>query len=261
MPKLLFLLFLVGLTIIRTVFPDNRYITAATLQYPPYEYSENDIPKGLAIDIIREIFKRTTPTREVKFYFYPWARAVIQVKTGKNDILFNAGKNKTRQQWGRYVNSTLILQQYALFTRKGSNISLTSDLLNTQQYSIGIRRGYLYGSGALRQALDKGKFKTIYKTDSVEQSVHMLLAGRTDFFVADIIPTLYYLRKQALIDKLEMIKTPNNKNLIVLEWPTYLLFSKKNFSKKFVANVEAILNNMKKDGTYSSIYQHYTTYN
>ncbi|MCX4027490.1 transporter substrate-binding domain-containing protein [Endozoicomonas sp. SM1973] len=259
MKKYCYFLVIIGIFLNNTskTQAESTHLTAATLHYPPYEYSEDGTAKGLAIDIIKEIFKRIKPTKKVSFIFYPWARAVSQVKTGQNDILFNAGKNNARQKWGVYANSILILQKYAFFARKGANIRLTQELNGIHNYSVGIRRGYLYGSGSFRKALDDAQFKTVYETDSVEQSVQMLLAGRTDFFIADIIPTQYYLKIQGLSDKLEMVYTPDHKTLIILEWPTYLLFSKKTISSSFVSKVEAILNHMKQDGTYDRIYQNY----
>ncbi len=49
-----------------------------TLQYPPYEYEENGEVKGLAVEIVKEVFKRLDQPISIKVY--PWARSLDNVK-------------------------------------------------------------------------------------------------------------------------------------------------------------------------------------
>lgn len=100
---------------------DNT-LRAATLIYPPYEYLEKGQPAGIATELIHEVSKRIG--YKVTFDFFPWKRAVAMVEHGEYDLLFNAGKNRARQQWGRYVDSVLILQEYVLFKRKERPITI-----------------------------------------------------------------------------------------------------------------------------------------
>ena len=241
-------------------FDKHRVLEAATLEYPPYQYIENNQAKGIAVEIIKEAIRRTG-VNGVNFSFYPWNRAVLMTKTGHSDILFNAGKNKERQQWGEYVESTLIQQKYVLFKIKDSSFSVSPDLNNEQDLIIAIRLGYLYGSGKFRQSIDTGKFKNVIFSKSTEQSVAILLSKKADLFVGDYLPVMHYLKKNGLLDKIDIVSELGTTDiLVVLKWPTYILFSKKTISKQYVDEVNTVMEQMKLDGTYQRIYSKYVNF-
>jgi len=237
---------------------DNNLITASTLNYPPYEYIENGQAKGMAVDLIREAMRRVGKDR-VEFNFYPWKRAVHMVQHGRSDILFNAGKNQARQEWGYYVDSVLIQQSYVLFKRRSDSFNVEKDFNDVQDKSIAIRRAYLYGSGAFRESLDNKKFMNILYSDSTQQSVDMLLYNRVDMFVGDLLPVLYYINQQKLNDQIDIVNH-DGKRLEVLSWPTYILFSKQRVTPKFVTAVNAAMESMKRDGSFQKIIDSYKQY-
>jgi polar amino acid transport system substrate-binding protein len=236
----------------------ERVIDAVTLDYPPYEYLDNGQPAGLAVEIIQEAIKRTGASG-VNFSFLPWKRAVKFTQLGRSDLLFNAGKNEERQQWGLYVDSTLINQTYVLFKRKDSNISVNPNFDNVKDHSIAIRAGYLYGSGAFRTAIDNDRFDYVMQSDSTDQSVRQLLEERVDLFVGDYLPVMHYIKENMLTDRIDIVHEPgSDKHMVVLEWPTYLLFSKKRVTEQYVQQVNDAMKEMKADGSYSKIYDKYT---
>ena len=260
MPVCCFFLFLFCLLLPTAAFSfaKNRPLEAATLIYPPYEYLAEGQPTGLAVKIIREAAKRVG-INAVNFNFYPWKRAVMRTETGEADLLFNAGKNEERQLWGTYADSVLILQKYYLFKRRGSGFVLRNDYKGMETLRIGVRRGYLYGSGAFRNALDNNRFKKIIYTDSTEQSVRMLLANRIDLFVGDNLPVSYYLEQQDLFEQIDRTQdTETEKAAVVLTWPTYLLFSKKTVSPEFVQEMSQALEEMKQDGRFQQLVDEFT---
>lgn len=252
---LVFCLFLPGVAF---TFDKNRALEAATLNYPPYEYQEAGMPTGLAVRIIQAAARRAG-VKQVNFNFYPWKRAVMRTEIGQADLLFNAGKNEGRQRWGIYADSVLILQKYYLFKRKNSAFALDKNYAGMETLRIGVRRGYLYGSGGFRKALDNHRFKKVILTDSTEQSVRMLLANRIDLFVGDNLPVTHLLSEQELmgqIDRVQESKTGND--AVVLTWPTYLLFSKKTVSHEFVQEMSEALDEMKRDGSFDQIIDEFT---
>lgn len=231
-------------------------VIASTLHYPPYEYLENGVAKGIAVDIIREALKRSGRP-EVFFNFYPWKRAVYHTRHGDGDLLFNAGKNQKRQEWGYYVNSVLIQQSYVLFKLRNDHFSVLPDFSNTQDRVISIRQGYLYGSGPFRKALDSGRFLSVELADSTEQSVKQLLNGRVDMFVGDQLPVQYYLKQHGMERYVDIVLYQGEK-LEVLSWPTYLLFSKSRTTPEFIQKVYSAMEEMKQDGSFQRIIQDYS---
>lgn len=239
-------------------FDKTTPLIAATLEYPPYEYSENGEAKGIAVDIIREVARRTG-IKEVQFEFYPWKRAVYSTKSGHSHLLFNAGKNEERQLWGRYSDSVLILQKYVLFKRAASSIEVDNTFDNVSDIAIAIRMGYLYGTGSFRQAVDNENFASVTLSKSTKQSVNMLLGDRIDIFIGDYLPVMHYIKKHHLEDQIDVIKQKESptQNLIVLTWPTYLLFSKENVGIDYVIEVKETMDQMKDDGFVDEVFLRY----
>ena len=233
-----------------------KRLNAATLDYPPYEYLEDKVSKGIAVELIQEAAMRVG-VEEVTFRIFPWRRAVRMVETGKFDILFNAGKNKARQEWGDYVDSVLILQRYVLFKRKGDDIKIDANFDNAFRYSLGIRAGYLYGSGAFRQALDQKKFAYQIASESTAHNVTLLLHNRIDMFVGDMLPVMHYIKQNYLNDQIDIVLTDDNSTQVVLTWPTYILMSKKTTTPELVQAFHEAMEEMKEDGTYDQIFMKY----
>lgn len=240
------------------IYSDTLQLKAATLEYPPYQYTLNGKPTGFSIDIINEASSRLNDTK-IEFSFYPWKRAVFLTKNGDSDLLFNAGKSEDRKIWGKYTQTVLIHQDYVLFKKRGTHIELKSDYSNANLYSIAVRSGYLYGTRRFRDALDNNRFLGVEYSESTIQSVNMLLGGRVDIFVGDHLPVMHYLKSNGLINDIEIIKdaTQIESNLIVLKWPTYLLFNKQNVTDSFIEQFDKTLAEMKQDGTYKKLYDKY----
>lgn len=239
-------------------FAENKILVAATLEYPPYEYTENGVARGIAIDIIKEAALRTK-TYDIEFDFLPWKRAVYTVKSGHNDVLFNAGKNEERQQWGKYVENVLILQEYVLFKKRSSSINVNSNFDNVKNHSIAVRLGYLYGSGNFRNAIDQNKFSGVTFSKSTQQSVDMLLSDRIDLFVGDYLPVMHYIKKNGLEDRIDIVKNSIDKtnDLIVLTWPTYIVFNKESVTDRYVDDFNNAMTEMKLDGFIDNVFKRY----
>lgn len=230
---------------------------ASTLHYPPYEYMEEGEAKGIVIDIINEVIKRSR-AEGINYTFYPWRRAVNSVEFGDSDLLFNAGKNEARKAWGYYVDSPLVTQHYVLFKRKTSDLIINRNFDNVKNVPIAIRTGYLYGSGMFRDALDQGRFSYIVQSETTMQSIDLLLNKRVDIFVGDYLPVMHYIKEKGLEEQIDIVKKAgSDEHNIVLEWPTYIIFSKRKVSKDYVDQIDMILDDMKSDGSYMQYFHKY----
>ena len=236
---------------------DQPQFNASTLHYPPYEYVEDGKPKGIAIELIKHAIEKIG-AKATDFNFYPWRRAVKSVQYGDSDMLFNAGKNEARQKWGHYVESTLIMQNYVLFKRKGSSIQINANFDNAEKYPIAVRTGFLYGTGLFRGALDRDQFSYIVQSETTMQSIDLLLNKRVDVFVGDYLPVMHYISKHNLEDQIDIVKEVGSyKNMSVLLWPTYIVFSKKRVDKSTVNKITQALEEMKADGSYYAVFKKY----
>jgi polar amino acid transport system substrate-binding protein len=230
---------------------------ASTLHYPPYEYKEDGTAKGIAIELIKLAAKKSG-TQAIEFNFYPWRRAVNTVQHGDSDMLFNAGKNEARQEWGHYVESVLIMQNYVLFKRKDAAIQISANFDNADKLPIAVRTGFLYGTGLFRDALDKGQFSYIVQSETTMQSIDLLLNKRVEVFVGDYLPVMHYIHQHGLENQIDIVKEQDSyRNMSVLLWPTYMVFSKKRVDLAYVNKITQALEEMKADGSYYEVFKQY----
>jgi len=248
----------IALLVTSNAFSASRVLTAVTLEYPPYEFSVNGEAQGIAVEIIEEAIRRTNGN-SINFTFLPWKRAVYSVKSGQGDILFNAGKNEERQQWGRYGENVLILQKYVLFKKRNADIQVNPYFDNVKDYSIAVRLGYLYGSGNFKKALKENKFSRVSDSKSTKQSVDMLLGDRIDLFVGDYLPVMHYLKSNGLEENIDIVKRSDisTDDLVVLVWPTYMLFNKDSVSESYIEKVNQAMTQMKLDGFIDAVFERY----
>ncbi len=244
------------LSLLSTSLTFGKTFKGATLDYPPYQYRENNMIKGLAVDIIKESLQRLG--HGIDITFLPWKRAVLSVKKGKYDILFNAGKNDRRQKWAYYVEHPLIWQKYVFLAKKDSKIQLNKNFSNANNLRLGVRNGYLYGQGRLRKAMDQKHFREIIGVDSSRQSILLLNRNRVDLIVADYSVIAFELNRMGLADKVKVINDQETKApLIALSWPTYMVLSKKTIPRNLKYQLEETLKKMEEDGTIKSIISKY----
>lgn len=233
-------------------FNSGMEYSASSFNHPPYEYVEGNKPVGIAVDIIKEAVKRTG--NFVDFIFLPWDKAAHNVELGINDILFNTDKNEMREAWGYYSNSTLLVKNYVLFKRKRTKLVIYSNYNNTKNVSIAIRSEDQYGDGEFRYALDNNKFENIIYSDNTYQSVDLLLNRFVDVFVGDYLSIMYYLSENNLLHEIDVVKEYDvNENHVVLNVPSYVLFSKKSVTKEFVELFDNAMDEIKIDGTHNKI--------
>jgi len=112
-------------------------LTYTTEEFPPLNYTEQGEVKGLAVDLLRQVWKKLgTPEKEI--YVMPWARAYYDLQHQDNLVLFSTSKTNERTplfQWACPIFNA----KYALYALKSQNIKINyaSELDN---YQIGTIR-------------------------------------------------------------------------------------------------------------------------
>ena len=146
-----------------------------TEDYPPSNYVENGQLKGIAVDLLKALWKKMgTPEQPIQVI--NWARGMNQVETEENTVLFAMTRNAEREskfQWvgpiyrGRYV-------VYAAAEKK-LTLSAMSDL---QRFRVAVLRQDV----GEKLVTDAGvPDKQMEKVGHIQQAVQMLQSGRVDF--------------------------------------------------------------------------------
>ncbi len=241
--KLLYILFILLVSNLNA-----KPLKLVTLEYPPFEYTQDGKVKGIAVDIVKMIFKEMN--QDITIDVLPWARAIMYVKEGRRDAIFTAYKNPEREKFLDYSKEVLMPSTVSFFVRKGSSIDFDGDFEKLSPYKIGVARKVSYGQ-KLDLAIKNNIFKRVDVSDTVTKNFQQLIRGRVDIIPNSKYAGYHILNKLNQTDK--VIELPVN----IQSVPSYIAFSKEKKLTKIRDEFDKILNRLKKDGTYSTIIDNY----
>lgn len=216
---------------------------------PPKTWSENGTPKGIMVDILREIEKRTDITFDIRLF--PWARAYCYAKEGRGGVY---GFSKTTERLKLFDYSDPIFNENILLvTLKGKEFPFES-LSDLKGKTIGVTRGARWGD-AYAKAM-----QTIFTpnfTSNPEVRLRMLLAGRIDAAVVGpgkagllhIFETDPFLKANA--DKFVFLKKP------LVADPNHIGFLKTMKKAELIKKINMAIRIMWQDGTIDNIGKKY----
>lgn len=230
-------------------------LIASTSVVPPYIDQEAGEISGFAIDIVREI-ERRLKLRPIDIQLQPWKRALRWAEVGTSDFVFMSGPDPVREQWGDYMSVPIVVERYQLYRLKDKAITLSHDYRQAERYRIGTELGCLYGRGLLRDAIDRKFSRNTVSTDTLS-NLKMLLSGRVDVIAADELKMQWALGKIGVAGKVAAVSFEDYSDAVVLEWPTYIVFSKKREHQHLKRQFEKALEAIKSDGSYQRILNRY----
>lgn len=226
----------------------NRTIKIGVLEfYPPYEYMENGTMTGPGVEVVREAFTRMGYDFEIKPY--PWVRILNMLKTGELDIGLDIYHTDERNDYLEFPESKYAVYPYVLFKRKDNPIAFSGDLNDLKNYSIGIIRGYSYGSD-IDPLLNNNAYH-FEASDSINQNFEKLENGRIDLIIEVLSSGNLTISEMGYNDSLEPI------NYVLSEDIAYPAFSKKNNLRELITEYDITFKNMVEDGSYEEIFNHF----
>lgn len=223
-------------------------LQVVTLQMPPIEYEEQGVIKGIAVEIVNEVFTRMQQPITLKVY--PFARALNMIKKGEADAIFAVVKTLERERFLNYPGEVLIEENATLFVRKNESIQYDGDFRALSDYTFGTIRAATYGA-KWEKAVNTGIISKIEEVTEYRQNVLKLVNNRIDIMIGPRLSTLYIIKQ---LGQQNAVKELAPAIEIV---PTYLAFSSTRVAPGIKAQFERILKEMKKDGTYDKIIQRY----
>ena len=228
-----FLVFLVFIMVCN-IYAEQQEIVIATLEYPPFIYSENNQVKGPLVDKVRNVFGKLEV--KVTIRIYPIPRGLLMVKNGEVDAYFSLKKTPEREEELLFTNEPLIQQPFVFFTRNESKIIWDGNLDDIKNYRIGVVSKTSYGT-VFDEYLKKGFIQNIDEAQTFEQNIKKLIAGRVDLIINS------YDVGQDIIKKI------NDSNRIIALLPpvevvnSYLAFTKKKDYTTLAKEYDIILAN------------------
>jgi len=219
-----------------------------TLEYPPYEYTENGQAKGLAVEVIREAFKLMN--HQVGIEFFPWARSQSMFEDGDVDGIFTFFKTPAREAITLFGKETVVTQPITFWVRKDSKIEFDGDFAKLKPYSIGVVNKTSYG-----ERFDTAVKEGLVRTDTantIENCIDKLLAGRFDIWVSNRYGAIHEFKRLGKLAEVRELKLP------IQEIPAYLGFSKKRNHTALRDEFDKAMGTLKQNGTYDKLLKKYT---
>jgi polar amino acid transport system substrate-binding protein len=196
-------------------------IAVNSIHYPPYEYVENGVLKGLHIDMVRMVGKRKG--FNVEFIQLPRARILKLMKNGGVDGVTFIGKSQALDNsdltWFHGGNG-LSVSAARLMVRKDSKLRFRGNRSDLDGLKLAVLRGFQYGEELLTEA----KFE-VFEADSVDQLKRLVKAGRVD--AAVVLQSEWFEYKRNGSDDYKILQRP-----VSHTW-TWLGFSKVKYGEYF----------------------------
>jgi polar amino acid transport system substrate-binding protein len=226
-------------------------IVFMTEQYPPYNHSEDNELKGIAVDILSLMMERTQSllTRD-DIKLLPWPRGYKRILSEPNTCLFSTTRTEERESLFKWVGP-IAPNTIGLIAKKESNINITinDDLKN---YKIGtirydIAETHLINAGIEEDSLDR--------VASTGPNIKKLNLGRIDLWGYGVNVAMWELKAYGL--------NPEDYELVyTLDDSRELFFAfNKDIPDSVIHELQTALDTIKADGEYQKILDNYLQLN
>lgn len=222
-----------------------------TMNFKPFIWCEEDTVKGIAADIVAEIFRQADRPHSIRCF--PWKRALDMVKNGEADGIILGYRTPEREEFGIFLDDPIQFSRYSVFVRKKHEFPFWGKIEDLYGKIIGIDRGHTISPG-FDKAVGNGDI-TIEEASKTEYNLRKLLAGRFDAYVNNHHVALYTAKQLGLSERITALNHP-----LVKPTPSYLWFSKAADipgRDALIQRVNQVLNEMWKDGTVERITNRY----
>lgn len=248
--KILHILIIIGLTLPRLGFSNTLDdITFMTEIYPPYNFKEKNMIKGISVDVLELMFKKLDSNKTRKdIKILPWARSYFYLQNNKNTALFSMTRTQKREnifKWVGPITSTTI----SLIAKKSQHIKITSnkDMLN---YKIGAVRDDIGEQLLIDEGILPKQIEDVGGVDALFKLIKMFDRDRFDMLAYEESVTKWEQKRNGFDpDKYEVVFQLKKGFL-------YFAFHKET-PTQLINELQNILNEIKKEGRVQEIVKKY----
>ena len=220
--------------------------------WPPFQMKDSSGRyTGLDLDLIQLILSKTK--YDIQFKEMPWKRQLVSIQQGKIDMLAGASKTNEREAYSlfsdAYRRETMVMYIRHGETKKYIFRQL-KDLIGSG-FRLGITRGYYYGETFSELSKTPVFINQLSIVTRDAQLYKMLLGKHIDGFLGDTVNVATNLRKEGLLNKVEIYPLP------VYSSDIHVMFSKKSVSPEMVKAFNKSLADLKSAAIYRKILNKY----
>ncbi len=248
MPRLITILFVLIVAIHGRAQGGECLKTARWNNDPPYSMQGKDGEiHGIHPDLLREIMKRIPC--DLQFVEMPWARALVEVQSGRLDVLMNAAKTAERQEFAHFSSATDRSRNVLFVSRESGHkyhINKLADIIGTD-FRLGVQINAVYGEEYETLLKNPNFTPRLTQISDLNSGWKMLDAGRIDGQLAAELTGMTQIEALGLSNSIMV------SDLVTSNRPGYAAISKASNDKRFVEQFNDALASMMVDGSYIKI--------
>lgn len=167
------------------------FITEA---YPPYNFSDDNILRGIAVDLLVIASQDTAqPVQRGQIRLMPWARGYRTVLSTPNTVLFATTRTTERERLFKWAGPIAAIR-VVLLARKADKIRIQS-AADLQRYRIGVIHEDIGEQSLLALGVAKQQLQISANADALSRQLH---AGRIDLWAYEENVARWFLRNANL---------------------------------------------------------------
>lgn len=164
-----------------------QYVTEA---YPPYNFSDNNILRGIAVDLLVLASQQTTaPVQRSQIRLMPWARSYRTTLKRPNYVLFSTARTPEREKLFKWAGP-IATNRVVLLAKKSRGIRINS-AADLQHLRIGSIRDDVAEQLVRALGVQDNQLSLAANADAL---AHQLQAGRIDVWAYDKNVAQWFLR-------------------------------------------------------------------
>ena len=234
--------FMVLIVLSETLYAQE--ISVLTENWAPYNYKDKSGNiVGYSTEVVKEVFKRAG--LKYKISMYPWKRAVMNVDTNKDTMIYTIARTQKRESQYKWIGpiAPRKLNVYKMKIRDDIKVTQVEDLKKYGQ-TLGLMRGDASLEYFQENGFDDRHYQIVTDT---KLNINKFFLGRIWFIVSNDL-TLAYLCKIHGYDceKIERVLT-------IIDRGGYYLAFNKDSSDILVNQLQKAFDEIKNDGTLEKI--------
>lgn len=209
-------------------------------EFPPINFTEQGVPRGLAVEIVQEIQRREGSTTQIEFL--PWARAFRDIKGPGATALFGMARTPEREKQFKWVGPIVTFYSSIYAPAQGGMRLRSIDDAKRASAVLVVRDWFT------AEELKTLGFQNLVSVTDPVTAIKMLLAKRAPFFATERLSMPGILAKAGV---------PPASLEIVYSYASsegYIAFSLET-PDAVVKAWSGHLREMKRDGSFLSIYK------
>jgi len=176
-------------------------IVSGKPDYPPISWTRYDELTGFGYTLVEKIFNEFN-IQVLKADPMPWKRVLHKAEIGELDIVIGVREITERVKYLDFIATPIIDSGQNIFFMKGAKIETVEDLPGKIG---GALRGITFTKQFNKFATSNLEFEAV---NTQFQNIKKLELGRIDYFIAPLLPTIHYIRKNNLSLNIQFIALP-----------------------------------------------------